>query len=81
MSNESCTRCAALEAEIARLEDIITDLQARLDAIDNYTSNVIRQTEPILGRTSGVPRGVWAWNKSAYLLAKAIRRLTGGRLL
>lgn len=78
---EPCARCAALESEIARLEKIITDLQSRLDAIDNYTSNVIRQTDPIVSRRSGIKRAVWAWNKSAWLVAKAVRRLIGGHLL
>ena len=65
---DSCSNCAALEAELARaraeieaLRRTVTRLRAIIARARAACVSLAAQADKVLARRSGVPRGTWAF--------------------
>jgi len=81
----SCQRCAALQRERDRmgreLEQArrkIDQLERALERIVNLCLDVKDRAAPVLGKRSGVPRGLWSRVKGRVDVAELVLRLLGG---
>jgi hypothetical protein len=64
--SEDCPRCA-------ELEDLIEDLEDRLEQIAVFCQQAIDQANAeALGHSSGIPRGTWAYWLGIERMAQAI---------
>lgn len=81
----SCQRCAALQRELDRMgrdlqeaQDTIDLLERALERIVNLCLDVKDRAAPVLGKRSGVPRGLWSRVKGRVDVAELVLRLLGG---
>jgi len=82
MTDDDCTNCAYLEAQIEllqtkieRLRRTIEILKRRLEKIREFAEKVLQRTELILSQPHGVKRGNWAYAKGADKIARIVRKL------
>jgi hypothetical protein len=89
MASNSCTRCAALEAENTRLRQEIKRLRWKLrqiaryieaalsavKGVETYLLNVLYAARKILSQRSGVKRHIWLYYRARFEVA---RRALGG---
>lgn len=74
MTEQQCTRCAALEVEIARLRKENDLLRRKLQRIREFVERVKERTERILSQRSGVWRDKWHVAEGADKTADGVLR-------
>lgn len=88
-----CSNCAALAAQlqaaqqqIAQLQREVQTLRARLQRLQQVLQlaraaclNYLAQVQPVLSKSSGVPRAAWSYCRGVHTVAAhLITLLTGG---
>ncbi len=72
-----CERCADLERDLQEAQDRIDLLERALERIVNLCLDVLDRAAPILGRRSGVPRGLWSRIKGRVDVADLVLKVLG----
>ncbi len=72
-----CDRCEDLERELERARRRIQLLERTLERIVNLCLDVLDRARPILGKRSGVPRGLWSRVKGRVDVARLILERLG----
>ena len=83
MTDQACSRCPALEAEIARLQDenaklrgYIDYLLSILERIRRYAQDVTQESERVL--SGHHPRGTWSFWRGCKQVAEKVQQLVRG---
>lgn len=80
----SCDRCAVLERDLDRMGRDLQEAQDRIDHLERLLERIVNlclgvrdRAAPILGRRSGVPRGLWSRVKGRVDVADLVLKVLG----
>jgi hypothetical protein len=81
----SCQRCAALQRDLDRMGRELEQARRKIDLLERALERIVNlcldvkdRAAPVLGKRSGVPRGLWSRVKGRVDVADLVLRVLGG---
>jgi len=81
----SCQRCQALQRELDRMGRELEQARRKIDLLERALERIVNlcldvkdRAAPVLGKRSGVPRGLWSRVKGRVDVADLVLRVLGG---